>query len=181
MTQCKEIGLNSLKRKIKLSNIANKGREIFLAHKILRIEEGLRLKPYYDTLGFPTIGYGELLGKKHAPLPDIVWTEDQALLALNKHLEKAVIELSKNKETKDAWEALKDDPDRKAILISMWYQLGIDGLGNFVRTLSNIVKGDFETVAVEMLESLAARQTPKRWKRQAAAMLSGNVVSTYKL
>ena len=156
-------------------------RELNLAEKIIKFEEGLRLKPYYCTERYPTIGYGERLGGLGDPLPDITWTEEQSQEALNKKLTKSLVELSKNKETKSAFEALAEDSDRKSILISMWYQLGIDKLSGFKDTLKAISNKDWELAKKEMLDSLAARQTPKRWKRQAEAMLTGNVFTTYKL
>ncbi len=154
-------------------------RDILFAKKIIQFEEGLRLLPYYDHLGFPTIGYGKLLGKKGDPLPDIKWTAEQAVADLDEKLKTALVELTKNKVTKDAWASLKDDDDRKAIVLSMWYQLGIDRLDDFKGTLAAIVDKNWEEVSKRMSNSLAAKQTPKRWKRQTAAMLSGNVLNTY--
>lgn len=155
-------------------------RELLLAKNIIKFEEGLRLKPYYCSLGFPTIGYGELIGKKGDPLPDIEWSEDQAEVALNSKLLTAVKELSSNKVTEVIWKSLQEDTDRKAILISMWYQLGIKKLSGFVNTISAIQKKDWVKAKEEMLNSEAARETPKRWKRQSTAMESGDVLSTYK-
>lgn len=156
-------------------------REIFLASKMIKFEEGLRLKPYYCSEGFPTIGWGELLGKKGEALPDITWTEEQAENALNDKILKGVSELSTNKGTKPAWDSLGDDTDRKAILISMWYQLGITNLAAFKDTLKSIVEKDFKKTAEEMLDSDVARRVAyKRWKRQSTAMEKGDVLSTYK-
>lgn len=156
-------------------------RELILAERVIKFEEGLRLKPYYCTEGYPTIGFGEKVGEKGQPLPNITWTEDQAYKALLDKLATSLTELSKSKDTKAAFEALVDDSDRKAILISMWYQLGIDRLADFKNTLKAFAAKDWEAVSAGMLDSLAARQTPKRWKRQAAAIISGDVVSSYNL
>lgn len=154
-------------------------REKYLAEKVIKFEEGLRLLPYYDSLGYPTIGFGELVGKKGDELPAIEWSEQMAIDALDKKLEQALTELNRDKSTKAAWESLEGDSDRKAILISMWYQLGIKNLSEFKGTLQVIVDKKWDEVASHMLNSLAARQTPKRWQRQASAMKSGDVVSTY--
>lgn len=156
-------------------------RELVLAERVIKFEEGLRLAPYYCTEGYPTIGFGEKIGEKGEPLPHITWTEDQAYAALKSKLDKSLVELAKNKETKAAFESLANDSDRKAILISMWYQLGIARLSGFKDTLKAVVDKDWELASKEMLDSLAARQTPKRWKRQSSAMLSGDVVSSYNL
>ncbi len=155
-------------------------RELVLAEKIIKLEEGLRLKPYYCTEGYPTIGYGEKIGEKNDPLPDITWTEDQAYEAFMNKLKFSLVELSKNKETKAVFESLAEDTDRKSILISMWYQLGIKRLSGFKNTLKAIAEKDWQKASDAMLDSLAARQTPKRWKRQSTALLVGDVLSTYK-
>lgn len=156
-------------------------REIFLASNVIKYEEGLRLVPYYCTEGYPTIGWGEVIGKQHDPLPDIVWTIDQAQQALDKKLTIAIKELSTNKVTKPVWVSLGDDTDRKSILISMWYQLGIDRLSGFKNTLAAILEKDWQKASDEMLDSKVARSTAiKRWKRQSNAMLTGDVLSTYK-
>lgn len=57
------------------------------AKNIVRHFEGLRLKPYYDIAGFPTIGYGHLLSREiDADLskwPDITQEEADNLLDLD--------------------------------------------------------------------------------------------------
>jgi len=87
-------------------------------------------------------------------------------------------EFYKNKNTKDVYKKLSDD--RKAVLISMWYQLGINKLSGFSATLKALSAKDYNTAAKEMLDSLAAKQTPKRWKRQSDVIISDSVSSVYK-
>lgn len=156
-------------------------KEILLADKVIKFEEGVRLEPYYDTLGYPTIGFGELIGKKGDPLPNIKWTQEQALSALENKLKIALTEMSKDKVLKPVWESLEKDFDRKAILISMWYQLGIKRLSGFTNTLKAIVAEDWVRASEEMLDSDAARVSMNRWKRQSKAMLTGDVISSYNL
>lgn len=48
------------------------------------------------------------------------------------------------------------------VLIEMAYQLGVDGVLKFKKTLLALSSEDFESAADEMLDSLWARQTPKR-------------------
>lgn len=154
-------------------------KELFLAKKIIQLEEGFRDKPYYCTEGYPTIGWGEVIGKKGDPLPDVVWSEAKSLEALTKKLNEAVRELSKTKAIKDIYSSL--NPDRKAILISMWYQLGIVKLCKFNNTLKALGSSNFNLAAKEMLDSDVARKCPKRWLRQSKAMSSGSVASSYKI
>jgi lysozyme len=48
------------------------------------------------------------------------------------------------------------------VLIEMAYQLGVDGLLSFKKTLSYIKKGDYVNAAKEGLNSKWAKQTPER-------------------
>lgn len=153
--------------------------EITLAKKVIQFEEGFRSKPYYCTEGYPTIGWGHVLGAKGSALPNIVWSEKQALESLTGHLDTAVKELSKHKATKDIYSKLNED--RKAILISMWYQLGIGKLSAFKDTLSALGSSRFDLAAKGMLDSDVARKCSKRWLRQSQAMSSGSVATSYKL
>ena len=155
-------------------------RELYLTEKVIKFEEGLRLTPYYCTEGYPTIGYGEKIGTKNAPLLDITWTEEEAHTKLKLRLQSGVSELSKDKVVKPVWESLIEDEDRRVILLSMWYQLGIVGLTGFDNFFKALTNKDYKKASLEMLDSLAARQTPKRWKRQSTAMERGDVLSTYK-
>jgi lysozyme len=157
----------------------NQNTEVSLAKKVIQFEEGFRSKPYYCTKGYPTIGWGHVIGKKGDPLPDIEWTKEQALAALDKHLVIGVSELSKHKVIKDIYSALNDD--RQAILISMWYQLGIGKLAGFNNTLKALGSSNFDLAAKEMLDSQVARECVKRWHRQSKAMSSGSVASSYKI
>lgn len=153
--------------------------EIELARKVIQFEEGFRSKPYYCTEGYPTIGWGFVLGKKGSPLPAITWTEKQALTSLEEHLITAVKELTKHKATKDIYPKLSND--RKAILISMWYQLGIGKLSGFNNTLKALGSSNFDLAAKEMLDSDVARKCSKRWHRQSQAMKSGSLADSYRL
>jgi lysozyme len=159
--------------------MSNNGNILLLAKKIIKFEEGFRAKPYYCTEGYPTIGWGQVVGEKNAPLPNIIWNEGQALNALEARLEEAIKELSSTKATKEAYNKLNDD--RKAILISMWYQLGITKLSGFKDTLKALEASKFDDAAKEMLDSKAAKKTPKRWQRQSKAMLAGDISTIYKV
>ena len=65
------------------------------------------------------------------------------------------------------------DPVRQTVLVDMSYQLGISGMMNFKKMLAAIEAGDYSTAAKEMLDSLWAKQTPVRAKRNANAMATG--------
>ncbi len=63
---------------------------------------------------------------------------------------------------------------RKAVLVNMAFQLGIDGLAHFPNTLRAIQEGRWADAAEAMLTSkVATVQAPARWARLALTMRSG--------
>lgn len=140
---------------------------------ILNYEEGFRAKPYIDSEGYPTVGTGFLIGPKGAALSNYQFTLPKA--ASDAWLDEIV------KARKDAMNksgvilnAMRSCNDARAdVLISMAYQMGINGLAGFKNTLSMIADKNFDGAAAGMMNSLWARQTPNRAKRHAEVMRSG--------
>ncbi|BFU77174.1 glycoside hydrolase family protein [Arcobacter sp. 15-2] len=60
------------------------------------------------------------------------------------------------------------------VLIEMAYQLGMNGLFKFKKTLEHIENQDFKSASIEMLNSKWAKQTPKRAKTLSNLMRGGN-------
>lgn len=148
-----------------------------LAVKILKKEEGFRAEPYYCSEQYPTYGYGVKIGDKYEPLPKITITEPEAakkLISLTEANEKTCLN---NPDLYRCYFHLNDA--RKAILLSIAYQIGIYGLLKFKNMLGALERADYSAAADEMLNSLAARQTPARWKRNAEQMRSGEVNAYY--
>lgn len=134
-------------------------------------EEGFREKPYYCTEGFPTIGIGFRIGNKGEPLPDRVMFLAEAQVLLEQKIESAEEKLQRAFPV--GW--LKCNLERKVILISMYFQLGLTGISNFRKMWAAINAGDFVTASAEMLDSRWAKQTPRRAYRQAEVMRSGTL------
>lgn len=125
--------------------------------KFVKEEEGFREKPYYDTLGVATFGIGFTY-----------ITEDEADTILKQRIEQIEERLEKDY---DWYNDLSET--RKAVMISMVYQLGHRGVEMFRKFLAAMAKGDYAKASVEMLDSLWARQTPHRAKRQAKMIKNG--------
>ena len=121
----------------------------------LEQEEGYRPHVYRCTSGALTIGIGYNLdgGMPH----------DEAALLLRYRLRKIQAALA----SKLPFLSGLSEP-RQAALISMAYQLGVQGLLGFPRTLAYLVAGDFDAAGREMLDSTWARQTPARARRTAS-------------
>ena len=105
---------------------------------LLNREEGYSEKPYYCSAGYPTIGIGKRIGPKGAPLSQYQFTVSKQLAAvwLSEELQQKVTDMSTHANITAAMAACNDA--RKAILISMAYQMGADGLAKFTNTLKAI-------------------------------------------
>lgn len=134
-----------------------------IAADYVKFNEGLRLKPYSDSLGLITIGYGRCLDRDGITQAeaDYLFTHD-----ISQAVRGAIASLGGNE-----WAAL--DEARQGVLIDMCFQLGEYGLADFHNMLAAIRAGDWQRAHDEALNSLAARQTPQRWARHAETLLTG--------
>ena len=131
----------------------------------LKIDEGLRLNAYRDTVGVWTVGYG------HAHVdPGTVWTRAQAEHMLVEDVRAHNAKLY----ARAPW--IKDlDPVRRRVLENMAFNLGIDGLLGFKNTLAAVQDGRYDDAANGMLASKWARQVKGRAVRLAQEMRTGRV------
>lgn len=140
--------------------------------KQLKLDEGCEYEPYRDHLGFWTIGIGHLIDPKRGGVwPELVngrATEAQVEQWFAEDAAEAEAQLQKRL----PW-ARTLDPARRGALINMTFQLGINGLLEFKRTLAAIQEGDYSRAALMMLQSLWAKQTPARAERMAEQMRTG--------
>lgn len=134
----------------------------------LERDEGFREHAYPDPLsgGEPwTVGFG-FTGKDIGPETTI------ALAAAKTELAKRVGALTKALRARLPWFASLTDL-RQDCLCNMAYQLGLDGLMTFHRTLADIEAGRYVSASIDMLQSAWAHQTPKRARRIALQMRTG--------
>ncbi len=130
--------------------------------EIVATDEGLRLKPYRDTLGVETIGYGR-------NLEEGITKEEAAYLCAN-DCARALQEA----ETFYWWGGL--DEVRQLVVLDMLFQLGMARFLEFVGMITALRKGDYQTASKEMLCSIwAKKQTPIRAQRLANWMLTGQI------
>ena len=140
----------------------------FLVNDLMR-DEGLRLAAYPDPLsgGDPwTIGYGHAGPEVTA---QTVWTQSQATDTL---IEDIAIAQSELDEKLPWWRTLDDV--RQDVLVEMAFNLGIDGLLGFHRTLAAVQAGQWAAASADMLLSAWASEVGARAARLAAAMRSGS-------
>ncbi|RMH50503.1 MAG: lysozyme [Zetaproteobacteria bacterium] len=122
--------------------------------------EGMRLKPYRDSVGKLTIGVGR-------NLDDVGLREEEARFLLENDLRAVIAELQPL-----PWFAALDPP-RKHAIIDMGFNLGLPRLLGFRRMIAAIERGDWPAAADEMLDSRWARQVGRRAEELARTMRTG--------
>ena len=116
----------------------------------LKHHEGRRLRPYKDTVGKITIGYGHNLDANGIP----EWVADALLVsALYKHAFDATRVVPSFHRLTDA---------RQEVLVEMVFNLGAAGLAGFKLTLGYIEGCKWKEAAKEMLDSKWATQVGNR-------------------
>ena len=147
---------------------------------LLNVEEGYSETPYYCSAGYPTIGIGQRIGPKGAPLKLYEFTVSKPLAAvwLSEKVKETMADMDKYTAIREAMAACNEP--RQAILISMAYQMGADGLSKFTNTLKSVATQNWHAAQAGMLASKWAKQTPNRAQRHAIQMLSGNWYPDYK-
>lgn len=147
---------------------------------LLNYEEGYSEKPYYCSAGYPTIGVGQRIGPKGSPLKLYEFTVSKPLAAvwLSEKVKETMADMDKYQNIKAAMSACNEP--RQAVLISMAYQMGADGLSRFTNTLKSVAAEHWHEAQAGMLASLWAKQTPNRANRHALQMLTGNWYPDYK-
>lgn len=123
--------------------------------------EGIRLKPYHDSVGKLTIGVGR-------NLDDVGITNLEAKVLLENDIERVEAELL----AKLPVYAALDDV-RQRVLMDMAFNMGVAGVLGFTQMLQAINLRDFGDAAREMLDSKWAKQVGPRAVELAEMMRSG--------
>lgn len=151
-------------------------------YDLFQTEEGWREKPYLCSEGYPTVGFGFKLGPKGAALANYTFTLPRTAgeVWLRCYLDEMTAEITRFTEVNNTLKILQskasaslyNDP-RCAVLLSMCYQMGVDGVDQFRNTLRFMQQGDYVKAAVNMLASKWAKQSPARAQRHAKQMQTG--------
>lgn len=141
-------------------------------HHDLKRHEGCRLKPYQDTEGVWTNGYGHTKGiTKNSP----VITQDQAEEWLREDIQDALA---------DAKRLISNYNDlslvRKSVVVNMAFNLGYHRFKKFKNTILYIESEQWSSAAMGMLNSLWARQVGQR-ATELAARMSSNTIPPHRL
>ncbi|MBF0165404.1 MAG: glycoside hydrolase family protein [Magnetococcales bacterium] len=127
----------------------------------LRVHEGLKVKPYRDTVGKITIGIGR-------NLDDVGISPEEALHLLNNDIDRVERVLP---DLIVGYHKLDDV--RQRVLADMCFNLGQAGLKGFARFINCVNVGNFSLAAREMLDSRWAKQVGRRAQTLARMMETG--------
>ena len=132
----------------------------------IKRHEGLRLKPYKDTRGHETIGYGhKMTAKEKVDLADGITLEKaEALFKADLLVAKNMASIAVGR----YYGALH--PIARDVVIEMTFQMGMRGVLGFRKMLRALDVQDYATAADEMLDSDWNKQTPKRCQALADIM-----------
>ena len=132
----------------------------------IKEHEGFVPRTYSDSLGKRTIGFGHLCVEPEQWDDDKEYTREELERVFDKDFEEAL----KNAET-----LIGDRPVNfvaKQVLIEMVFQLGIGGVGKFKKMWSALDSENYGEASFQMMDSLWAKQTPKRAAKLSAKMRS---------
>lgn len=115
----------------------------------LKRHEGLRIKPYKCTANKTSIGYGRNLDDNGISIYEAEMLLQNDVNHILRQLETVI------------WYMLLDDV-RKAVIVNMAYNMGIQGMLGFKKMIAAIQKQDWETAAKEMLDSDYGRELKTR-------------------
>ena len=130
---------------------------------ILKKHEGLRLKPYLDSVGKLTIGVGRNLDDNGIRQIEAEFMLENDIKATIKECEKFTWFDSLNEA-------------RKTVIISMVFNIGMPVFKTFKKTISHIETHDFFPASVEMMRSRWADQVGNRAVELSKMMQTGNYV-----
>ena len=150
----------------------------------LILHEGIRFRPYKDTVGKLTIGVGRniddkpIIASEQQKLFGSVLTQEELSKTLNKGITKQQAEMllvwDIADATKDAQALLSNfdtlSQQRQYVMIDMAFNMGRKGLGTFKNTLKMVNDGKYTEASENMLKSKWATQVKGRAIRLSIMM-----------
>jgi lysozyme len=124
----------------------------------LRVDEGVRLKVYRDSLGIETIGVGRNIRDKGLSMPEVDFLLENDLTDAERDARSLF----------PTFDKLSDV--RKAVLINMSFNMGRERLSKFKKLRKAVQDEDWAEAARQMLLSTWASQVGARATRLAQQM-----------
>ena len=121
----------------------------------LKVDEGLRLRPYHCSAGYLTIGYGRNLDAVGLSEREAEYLLENDIIASLEQVKHRGLELEKY------------PPAIQVALANMAFNLGAAGLLRFQNMIAALDRGDYDKAAEEALNSRWAGQVGARAERIA--------------
>lgn len=145
---------------------------------ILKRHEGYRAKVYKCPVGKDTIGYGLNIEANPLKLSDSeikrLRTSGTNQVEAEYYLKLVCNQIEAQLARRLPWFADLDS-NTKFVMINMSYNLGVEGLLEFKKTLGLIEKGQYSQASVEMLNSKWAKQVGNRSKELSTILKTGKL------
>ena len=129
----------------------------------LKIDEGVKYEVYKDHLGYPTFGIGHLVVEGDTEHGEPVGTpvsEDRVNSVFESDVETYV------SEAKKVFPNLDILPEEaQQVIVNMCFNMGAPRLSKFKKFIAGVNAGDWDTAAVEMMDSRWANQVGIRAER----------------
>lgn len=187
-----DVGINP--ESIDLSDIKPDNNPQYDIEAMLHRDEGLRLKVYWDSEGFPTIGIGHLImaqkvrdmAQINKVLSEQVGREVKgnpgtiSMDEASKLFQQDLADMQRDIKTQNPLLATvynAENKSRKMALENMAFQMGVGGLAKFTDMLSAMAVSDYKTAYIEARNSVWYNQTKGRASRVSMIILTGNMES----
>ena len=126
----------------------------------LKIDEGVKYEIYNDHLGYATFGIGHLIveGDEEHGKPLGTPVSEQRVNAIFEEDVKKYIS-----ESKKVFPNLDDLPETaQEVIVNMCFNMGAPRLWGFKKFIAGVNSGNWNTAAIEMMDSRWARQVGDR-------------------
>ena len=129
----------------------------------LKIDEGVKYEVYNDHLGYPTFGIGHLVVEGDEEYGKPVGTpvsEDRVNSVFDSDV---ATYISESKKVFPNLESLPEEAQQ--VIVNMCFNMGAPRLGQCKKFIAGVNSGDWNTAAVEMMDSRWAKQVGVRAER----------------
>lgn len=134
--------------------------------KMLRLDEGERLKPYKCSEGKTTIGVGR-------NIEDVGISYEESEMLLINDIKRVKKELNRHMTIGPIYNSLGET--RKLAIENMCFNLGIYRLSKFNKMWKALSKHDYDMASIEALDSRWAKQVKGRATRIARVIRHGEI------
>ena len=122
----------------------------------LKIDEGVKYEIYNDHLGYATFGIGHLIvegDEEHGKPLGTPVSEERVNAIFEEDVKKYI------SESKKVFPNLDDLPEiAQEVIVNMCFNMGAPRLSGFKKFIAGVNAGDWNTAAIEMMDSRWARQ-----------------------